>query len=807
VAAEVRATAQRARIATTNPPAGVEARADACIVSAHVPMPGRPLVLSMRAALRLVAGLAAPAIVLAQLAGGSASGQPTVRSHPRILARLTSATTCPWTNDSESVATRVSQIEAAATVPDLADLLWLNSSSPVYQGFTPAMPALCLPMITEQDGVAGIHSTSAGADPTWSHETQLPSPIMDGAAADRSLATAYGQVIGSQAVSSGVDLVGSPATDIIRTSLGGRSSENYSEDPYLAEALAVPEVKAIASKGAAYYLKHFAAYNQETGRVVPGQDNDVVSQQALREVYFPAQSAVIQSSAPPAGIMCSYNAVNGTASCANTALLDTILRNQWHFSGFIRTDCLDTKVTYPWQAYVAAGVSQSKCDISDYGPPTMEADLTKSQLARLATPYLTALFEHNLVDDPHTGTPLQAVGQAVGYQTALRTDNEGTVMLRNQGDLLPIPKSDSVELVGVAGGEPDLIEGGSMRVAAPTDEPNDISARTAMQAVWGKRMNYVDITGIPASGSIVLGTETPTNAQIAAAAAEARRVDVAVVVVSKASHEDIDHANSTIGDAQTELVDAVAAANPNTVVVVNSGSAVYLGDIENKVKAILWNGYPGEAAGNSLVDILDGRANPSGHLPITWPATEAADQAVTRPVSFGGVNGNINYDDNNGDGVDVGYRWYEAHHVAVAYPFGYGLSYTSFSDTDLRIQSTSAGWVVSCNVTNTGHRAGATVTSLYISQPAGQTAGGLSNEPPEELRGFQRLKLKPGQTRQAVMVLTPGDLAHFNTADSTWIDAGGTYTVRVGDSSAHLPLQGGMNVPWRSLGIDSGPTP
>jgi beta-glucosidase len=176
-------------------------------------------------------------------------------------------------------------------------------------------------------------------------------------------------------------------------------------------------------------------------------------------------------------------------------------------------------------------------------------------------------------------------------------------------------------------------------------------------------------------------------------------------------------------------------------------------------------------------------------------------------VSFGGVNGNINYDDNNGDGVDVGYRWYEAHHVAVAYPFGYGLSYTSFSDTDLRIQSTSAGWVVSCNVTNTGHRAGATVTSLYISQPAGQTAGGLSNEPPEELRGFQRLKLKPGQTRQAVMVLTPGDLAHFNTADSTWIDAGGTYTVRVGDSSAHLPLQGGMNVPWRSLGIDSGPTP
>jgi len=678
--------------------------------------------------------------------------------------RQTTNPACPWLDDHLSVATRVDELLAAMTPVEEASLLHLHQISLVvpYEGYTAPIPRLCIPLITEQDGAAGVASHFTGA-------TQLPAPIADAASFDPSLAEQYGDVIGSEDATKGVDLALAPTINIDRSPYWGRSYESLGEDPYLTASMAVPLVRGIQNNRVAAVVKHFAVYNQETHRSTLNDDS-IVSDQALHEVYLPAFSAVVQQ-ARAAAVMCSYNLVNGTPACENGLLIDQILRKDWHFDGFVRSDC---NSVYGQAPAVAVGISQVKCSRL-YNPANL-ATLPKDTLDSLARPLLTVLFQWDLIANAH---PLDraAVATTAGHeQIARQTADEGAVLLRNAHNLLPLDLAHlrSLALIGTSNGTPMPAGFGAVYVRPS----HPVSTVAALRLLLGDRLRYT------------------TGGDLAAAARLAHGCDAAIVVVNDIESENVDRTTLSLPAHQNALVAAVAAANPHTIVVMETGSAVLMPWL-GKVDAVLETWYPGEAAGTSLVDLLSGAVDPSGKLPVTFPASAVVMPAGT-PQTFGGVGGRTLYS----EGVDVGYRWYDANGATPAFPFGFGLSYTHFGFSHLQVSPDGGGGlVVDAMITNTGKVEGADVVQCYVGAPAG------TGEPVRQLRGFARVDLAPGGSEIVHLTLTPGDLAAWN--GSTWSIAAGTYNVWVGDASdlAHLPLHAAAQVAAADLGVDSGPAP
>jgi len=698
--------------------------------------------------------------------------------HTKLAVARTSSdlSQCPWLNSAVPLARRVDQLVGAMSPLQEATMLHLLSHGVAdpYEGYSAAIPALCIPSITEQDGSAGVAS---GWTAAFGGATQLPAPIADAAAFDPPLARSYGDVIGNEEAAKGVDMALAPTLNIDRSPLWGRSYESLGEDPYLTATLGVQLIEGIQANRVVAVVKHFAVYNQETHRGTLG-DDAIVSDQALHEIYLPAFSAAVQE-AHPGGVMCSYNLINGTPACQDLALLAQTLRGEWGFAGFVRSDCGSVYLQAP---ALAAGVSQVKCSLL-YNPRQL-ADavaartLPRAALDALARPLLTVLFQYNLIAAPHPETPSAPVAVAPHAQVALQTANEGAVLLRNEGHLLPLDLSSvhSLALIGADGATPMPSGFGAIYVRPIVKE----SAEQALRSALGDRLHY------------------NSGANIAAAAATARRSSVAVVVVSDVEIEGRDRSNLNLPGKQNALIAAVERANPRTVVVLETGAAVLMPWLPT-TPALLETWYPGEVAGTSLLQILSGQADPSGKLPVTFPTSVAA-MPDNHAASFGGVAGRTDYS----DGIDVGYRWYEVHGVTPAFPFGFGLSYTDFSFSGLKVGSETSGALsVSVKVTNVGQRAGADVIQCYVEDPS------VTGEPPRQLRGFQRVALRPGTATDVTMNLAPGDLATWAKPAQTWKVAAGTYRVWVGDGSdlANLPLHADVVEAARSLGANSGPRP
>jgi beta-glucosidase len=688
-------------------------------------------------------------------------------------AAAVTTTACPWLSPSQPIPDRVDALLAVMTPLEEATMLHLlrvGTDGVPYQGFTPAMPQLCVPLITEQDGAAGVAMGMRGV-------TQLPAPIADAAAFDPALAGSYGGVIGAEDAAKGVDVSLAPTINIDRSPLWGRSYESLGEDPYLTASLAVPLVDGIQSHRVVSVVKHMAVYNQETKRGTL-QDDAVVSERALREIYLPAWSAVVQQ-ADPGAVMCSYNLINGTPACQSESLIQSILRGEWGFEGFVRSDCGSV---YNQAAAMAAGVSQVKCSPL-YNTTTLDTavrsgQLSKATLDNLARPLLTVLFRFNLIAAPHPLSPEAQVTSPSHDAVALATDNEGAVLLKNTGGLLPLDFDhlSSLALIGPNEGTPMPAGFGAVRVRATYP----VTAYAALRARLGSRLRYTD------------------GSDLDDAVALARRSQVAVVVVYDTESEGRDRASLALPGAQDRLVEAVEAANPHTVVVLETGSAVMMPWLA-RTPALLETWYPGETAGSSLADLLAGDVNPSGKLPVTFP-TSAAAMPDNTPATFGGVGGRTLYS----DGIDVGYRWYETHAVQPAFPFGFGLSYTKFGFSGLRLAGTAAtGISVTATISNTGRVAGTDVVQCYLGAPAS------TGEPTRQLRGFQRVSLAPGKSATVRLHLTPGDLAQWSTTAKSWVIAPGTYRISVGDGSdrASLPLSATVTVAGAVLGVNSGPAP
>jgi beta-glucosidase len=812
-------------------------------------------------------------------------------SAPAVGATGSSAS-CPWLNESLSISQRVSMVLSQMTLDDKVSMMTGAGTSQPYVFETAAIPSLCIPAMGEEDGPNGVGDGLTGV-------TQLPAGVSLAATWDPSMATEYGQVLGSEEYGKGAMVNLGPTVNIDRDPRWGRSFEAFTEDPYLNSALAVSEIDGVQSTGEMSQVKHFAVYNQETNRNTPA-DDAIVSERAENEIYLPAfQAATVDANA--ASVMCSYSTVNGQAACQND-YLDNTLDQQWGYQGFITSDYGATHSTV---GSADAGLDQ-EMPSSDYYGSALESAVEDGQVSLstvndAVSRILTEMFRFNDFNDPPTGTPSTVVTTAAHQAVSTSVAEAGTVLLKNSGQTLPLKASGggTVAVIGPAASAATTDTGGGSAYATstfnvtplqglqaaagagtsvqytqglPTDTsltPIPGSALSPAYAATGYGGTYTGTLTAPETGTYVLafqnpGSYTDTNLSlngqqilvdpgtppvstysvgvnlvagqtytltlngggpsadlswatpselapgIAQAVAAAKAASTAVVVVSDDTEsEAADRASLNLPSAQNELISAVAAANPHTVVVVDAGAPVVMPWI-NQVASVVDAWYPGESNGTALAAVLYGQVDPGGHLPVTFP-TDLSQVPASTPSEFPGVNGEVDYS----EGIDVGYRYYDANNETPLFPFGYGLSYTKFSYSDLRISSrtvqnstsnpgaTSCGCngesskqvTVTAKVTNTGKVAGSDVAQLYLSDPS--SAG----EPPRQLKGFQKVTLKPGQSTTVHFTLNGEDLSYFDDAANGWVLPDGNFGVEVGDSSAtaDLPLQGGFTV-TRTLG-------
>jgi len=835
------------------------------------------------------AGFLALVLPLALLAaGGPASAARAARG-----AGLASSSSCPWLNQSLPVSQRVAMLLAKMTLADKINMVTGAGTSEPYVFYISAIPSLCVPAMGQEDGPVGAGDGLTGV-------TQMPSAVSLAATFDPSLATQYGQVVGSEERGKGAMVNLGPTVNIDRDPRWGRSFEAYTEDPFLNSAMATADIDGVQSQDEMSQVKHFAVYNQETNRNTPA-DDALVSTRALHEIYLPAFWAATQQ-AKASSVMCAYSTINGQYACQNQYLLNTTLDQRWNYPGFVTSDYGATHSTVQ---SADAGNDQEMPSAVYYGSAleaaVQDGQVSLATLDGMVSRILTEMFRFNEFNDPPTGstgaTVTSAAHQAVSEQVA----EAGTVLLKNSGGTLPLAASNggSVAVIGpAASAAPTDTGGGSAYVTStfnvtplqgiqaaagsgtsvsytqglPTDTSLSAIPSSALTPAYtgtNYGQTYTGTLTAPETGTYVLAFKNPgsytvtdlsldgqeilanpgtppvstysvgvnlvaghtytlelsgggpsanlswaTPSELATgisqAVAAAKSARTAVVVVSDDTEsEAADRASLNLPSAQNELISAVAAANPHTVVVVNAGAPVVMPWL-SQVASVVDAWYPGESNGSALAAVLFGQVDPSGHLPVTFPVG-LSQVPASQPGEFPGTGGQVHYS----EGIDVGYRYYDAKNETPLFPFGYGLSYTHFAYSRLRVwppfvQNDSSGpgstgcgcngqsdrlVTVSATVTNTGPVAGSDVAQLYLGDPA------AAGEPPRQLKGFQKVTLQPGQSTTVRFTLAGHDLSYWDNAANGWVVPDGQFGVYVGDSSAlaNLPLQGGFVV-TRSVG-------
>lgn len=637
-------------------------------------------------------------------------------------------------------------------------------------GTTAAIPSLCVPALTFLDGSEGVADSLTGA-------TQLPAAVSAAATWDRATVRQFGEVIGNEIAGKGFDVDLGPTVNIVRDPRWGRAFESYGEDPYLSGQIASADIEGVQSQGTIAMVKHFALYNQETFRNTPA-DDVIVSDQVAHEIYLPAFQAAIQQGGAGA-VMCSYSTINGVPACQDPYLTN-ILDGQWNFGGFVQSD---DRATHSTVAAANAGLDDLESPNGEYFGPALVAAVQDgkvpiSTLRTMATRVLTTMFRFGLFNRTLTGNLHTVVSTPAHVAVARAVADEGTVLLKNSGDLLPLTSADSsIAVIGDDAGEDAISTGrGSAHVISS-------AVVTPFQGISAAAGSGTTVT-YSRGNSPSEPSGDPTLE--AAAVAAAKSASVAIVFAGLEEGEGTDLTGISLPPSVNHLISAVSAANPNTIVVLNTGSAVTMPWV-NSVKSVIEAWYPGQEDGRSIADILFGAVDPSGKLPVTFPVS-LADVPAATPAQWPGVDGKVEYS----EGLLVGYRWYDAKKIMPLFPFGYGLSYTSFAFSDLKVTpvSPSPGGSVTAtmNVTNTGSVAGADTVQAYVGDPSSD------GEPPEQLKGFDKVTLDPGQTAQVSIKLGPQSFSVWNTGDQGWVENPGEYKIMVGDSSVNLPLQAAITI-------------
>src|ERR1700678_2484152 len=606
-----------------------------------------------------------PLIIALALATTSASLLAVAAVQPAAAV----STACPWVGSSAPIPTRVAEVMSKITQAQEIDLV-TGASGSSYVGFTPAIGALCIPALNLQDGPDGVGDVLTNV-------TQLPAPVDAAATWDPAAEKLYGQVVGTEQAAKGTTIAPGPTINIVRDPRWGRAFESIGEDPYLNGTLGAAEIQGVQSTGTMAQVKHFAVYNQETNRNTSA-DNAVVSTEAEQEIYLPAfQDAVQQGAA--SSVMCSYSYINGTAACQNPYLLSTVLRQQFGFTGFVTSDW---GATHSTAASANAGLDMDMPGNGGYSGSALQSAFTSGQVSQATinsavSDILTEMFGFGLFDKVASGSPSAVATNSTDQADATQLAEEGTVLLKNSGNVLPLTSSDSsIAVIGAdASTSPQTAGGGS----AGVNSSGTVSPLQGIQAA-------------APSGTTVTYNDGSSDTSAASAAAAA---SVAVVFANLRESEGSDLSSIDLGTTQDNLITSVAAANPNTIVVLNTGSAVTMPWLSS-VKGVLEAWYPGQEDGTAIANVLFGGYDPSGHLTVTFP-TSLAEVPASTAAQWPGVLGQVDYS----EGIDVGYRWYNSQNLTPLYPFGYGLSYTTFSFSNLKVGTLPAGGAATVTATVT----------------------------------------------------------------------------------------------------------
>jgi len=644
-------------------------------------------------------------------------------------------------------------------------------------GFIPGVPRLGIPDLNITDGGAGIGDCSSVSPPfsprANPQATALPAPLALAATWDTELAYDYGALLATEARAQGFGMVLGGSIGLVRDPRLGRAFEYMGEDPVLSGKMVSPKIRGAQDGHVVMSLKHLAANQQETHR---NDGNSVVDERTLRELYLLHFEMAVKD-AEPGSVMCSYNKLNGDWACENDWLLNRVLKGEWGFKGWVQSDWGATHSTVK---AANAGLDEEEFSPTYFGAALKQAieagSVPQSRLDDMVLRKLRALIVAGVIDRPPVVKPIDfAAGEAFAQKVAGRS----AVLLKNSGGLLPLSPTARIAVIGKHADAAMLSGGGSSAVLSPgapafvyPSRPGQACPDQPGPGNWCEvwvRSSPLDAIRAEAPGATVGFAD---GSDIAAAAALAASADVVVLMAHQWATEGADLATLTLRDGQDALIAAVAAANPKTVVVLQTGNPVTMPWL-GTVGAVVQNWYAGIRGAQALAQVLFGTVNPSGKLPLTFPARLADTPTLGADLAAGDVVYR--------EKLQVGYRWYDAQGIEPLFAFGHGLSYAQFDYHGLKVDR--SGTQLSFTLRNRSGRAGAEVAQVYLDLP--RSIG----EPPKRLVAWKRVALKAGESRRVTLQIDRDRLAYWDTDRGAWKVAPGRYGVMVGASSRDIRLQ------------------
>ena len=635
---------------------------------------------------------------------------------------------------------------------------------------TKPVERLGVPPVMVSDGPHGLRKQDQQADHLGMNESIqavcMPAACATAASFDRELIGEMGRAIGRSCQHEQLSVVLGPAVNIKRSPLCGRNFEYFSEDPYLAGEMSASFIAGVQSQNVGTSIKHFAANSQEHRRMSSSSNID---ERTLREIYLPAFETSVKE-AQPWTVMCSYNRLNGTYASENSWLLTQVLRDEWGFEGYVMSDwgAVSNRVTglaagLDLEMPASGGINDAKIVEA-----VRSGELDEAILDRAVERILTVNYRYLENAKPETPWDKEA-----DHLLSARIAGECMVLLKNEDGILPLSREDEVAFLGEFAEKPRFQGGGSSHI-------NCFKKTSALEAAQGLKVTY-------ARGYDAAADET-TDALIAQAVEAARKAKVAVVFAGlpdSYESEGYDRPHMRLPECQNRLIEAVAQANANTVVVLHNGSPVEMPWLP-KVKAVLEAYLGGQAVGIATVRVLYGDVNPSGHLAETFPVKLSDNPSY---LFYGGEGDEADYR----EGVFVGYRYYDRKEQDVLFPFGHGLSYTTFAYSSLRLSAQritdQETLTATVTVTNTGSRAGKTVVQLYVGDPVSSVF-----RPVRELKGFEKVELQPGESKEVTFTLGKRAFAYWNTQLHDWYVESGDFTIEIGQSSRRIEVSAVVQV-------------
>lgn len=621
---------------------------------------------------------------------------------------------------------------------------------------------LGIPSVMVSDGPHGLRKQDDKADHLGINDSIkavcFPPACLSACSFDRDLMHTFGTAVGKEAQATDVSVVLGPAVNIKRSPLCGRNFEYYSEDPYLAGEIAAAFIQGVQSQNAGTSIKHFAANNQEFNRM---SNSSEVDERTLREIYFPAFETAVKK-AQPQTVMCSYNQLNGTYASEHPWLLTDVLRDEWGFEGYVMSDwgAVNDRV-----AALKAGLelempSSNGVNDAEIVKAVKEGTLDESVLDLAVERILRIIFHwtDHREEQPFTLEEDHLLAQHIA--------EESMVLLKNE-DILPLGADEKIVFIGGFAKTPRFQGGGSSHI-------NSFKVDNALD--FASKIGNVDYAkGFPSDRDLY---DEALAKEATAKAAEADKAVIFAGLPDSFESEGYDRQHMKLPDCQNRLIKEILRVQPNTVIVLHNGSPVEMPWL-SEVKGVLEAYLGGQAGGSAVANILFGKANPSGKLAETLPIKLADNPAH---LNFGdGVKTFYQ------EGIYVGYRYYDAKEMEVAFPFGHGLSYTTFAygnlTTDKAEMNGSDTLTVSVDVTNTGHLAGKETVQLYV-----RDLTGACRRPDKELKGFEKVTLEPGETKTVSITLDKRSFAWYNTELKDWYAANGTYELLIGASSRDIRL-------------------